>query len=62
MMSDEFLTYLHVRNVESDAILKILSVDFCGNVKVNSYSSSKNRVRVQIITCITYSQADLQPF
>ena len=26
---------------DSDAILKILSVDFCGKVKVNSDSSSK---------------------
>ena len=26
---------------DSDAILKILSVDFCGKVKVNSNSSSK---------------------
>ena len=39
---------------DSDAILKILSVDFCGKVKVNSDSPSK--------TVYLCSQADLQTF
>ena len=41
---------------DSDAILKILSVDFCGKVKVNSDSSSKACVRISIFTTFWFSE------
>ena len=47
---------------DSDAILKILSVDFLWKGESKFGFLVQNCVRMQIFTSITYSQAELQTF
>ena len=47
---------------DSDAILKILSVDFFWKGESKFGFLVQNCVRIQIFTSMTYSQADLQTF
>ena len=47
---------------DSDAILKILSIDISAKVKVNSDSSYKTVQEFKFSQGVSYSQPDLQAF